>query len=134
MLPLKTTTALVAGSLLTLSSTALAEGTNQSNMNEHDREKGVVQNDDREWHGGQYGAIDELSDEGNVTLSGTVEGVDEDDNSFQLRDETGETIDVRTASNVTAREGEQVLVEGVIEDEALGIGEQIVSASVQRLR
>ena len=67
-------------------------------------------------------------------LSGIVEDVDEDDNSFELRDNTGETIDVHTSSNVAVREGEQVRVSGTMTDEALGMGEQIVSASVQRLR
>lgn len=143
---LKTTTALMTAGLLSVSSIALAEGNAPSMENrthdyqaseshqEYDRSPDDnASQDNQEWHGGEYGAIDRLPDEGKVTLSGIVADTDPDDNSFVLQDNTGETIDVHTMQNVTLNEGDRVRVSGMMEDEVLGLGEQIVSASVQRI-
>lgn len=133
----RTTTAMVTAALLSVSGAVFAEGNNyegtpSQQMNDRSRDYNTSQ-DNQEWHGGEYGAIDKLPEEGNVTLSGTVADTDNEDNSFTLEDSTGETIDVHTEQRVTLNEGDRVRVSGVMEDEALGMGEQIVSASVQRI-
>ncbi len=80
----------------------------------------------------EFDSIDALPDEGMVTISGTVEEVDIEDNSFKLRDRSGESIDVHPSKPLTVKEGQQVKVTGVMDDETagMGLGEQIVSAKV----
>ena len=79
-------------------------------------------------------AIDALPQEGPVTISGMVDTVDTDDKTFVLRDASGKTIDVHTSSKVMLQKGQTVKVSGTMSDEALGLGEEIVSARVQVLR
>lgn len=80
----------------------------------------------------EFETVDALPDEGMVTISGTVEEVDIEDNSFKLRDRSGESIDVHPTKPLTVKAGQKVKVTGVMDDETagLGIGEQIVSAKV----
>ncbi|WP_020399536.1 hypothetical protein [Kordiimonas gwangyangensis] len=80
----------------------------------------------------EFDTVDALPDEGMVTISGTVEEVDIEDNSFKLRDRSGESIDVHPTKPLTVKAGQKVKVTGVMDDETagLGIGEQIVSAKV----
>ncbi|MFC3053111.1 hypothetical protein [Kordiimonas pumila] len=81
--------------------------------------------------GSEYTAIDALPDEGYVTISGTVEAVNRDDRSFTLRDSAGDTIDVHTQSAIMVDKGQVVKVNGRMDDEVAGMGEQIVSATVK---
>ena len=78
----------------------------------------------------EFDTVDALPDEGMVTISGTVEEVDIEDNSFKLRDRSGESIDIHPTKPLTVKAGQKVKVTGVMDDEALGLGEQIVSAKV----
>lgn len=74
-------------------------------------------------------SIQGLPDKGAVSLSGTVDRVVDGD-TFVLRDNAGDTIDVHTASNVTVKKGDNVSVKGEKAAEVAGIGEEIENASV----
>ncbi|WP_417451085.1 hypothetical protein [Kordiimonas sp.] len=78
----------------------------------------------------EFDTVDALPDEGMVTISGTVDEVDIEDNSFKLRGRSGETIDVHPSQPLTVKQGQKVTVTGVMDDEVAGIGEQIVSAKI----
>lgn len=78
---------------------------------------------------GSYSSIERLPDEGKVTLSGTVSEVDDKD-SFILKDSAGKTIDVHTAKEVALDIGDKVTVSGEMQDEALGMGQEIASATI----
>ena len=78
----------------------------------------------------EFDTVDALPDEGMVTISGIVDEVDSDDNSFTLQGRSGETIDVHPLTPVTVTRGQKVTVTGMMDDEGLGIGEQIVSAKI----
>ncbi|WP_262690651.1 hypothetical protein [Kordiimonas aestuarii] len=80
----------------------------------------------------EFDTVDALPDEGMVTISGMVEEVDIEDNSFKLRDKSGESIDVHPLKPLSVKAGQKVKVTGVMGDETagLGIGEQIVSAKI----
>jgi uncharacterized protein YdeI (BOF family) len=82
-----------------------------------------------------FETVDALPDEGRVTIAGTVEEIDIEDNSFKLRDRSGESIDVHPVAALDVKVGQKVEVVGVMDDETagLGIGEQIVSAKVKIL-
>lgn len=95
--------------------------------------KAALTEDDDEWHGGEYGRIDQLPMQGKVQISGVVTDFEPEENRFELRDQTGETIDIHTAKNIDVNEGQRVRVQGMKTDEPLGVGEQIVSAQVQIL-
>lgn len=75
-------------------------------------------------------SIEELPDEGNVAISGFVESVDVDDREFTLRDTYGETIEVESNTNLAVNQGDRVTVTGEVENEFLGMGQQIVAANV----
>ncbi len=79
-----------------------------------------------------FDTVDSLPDRGPVTISGTVEAVNMDDNSFTLRDSNGDLIDIRATERLTVREGQKVNVSGTMDHVTVGpdIGEQIVSADV----
>jgi uncharacterized protein YdeI (BOF family) len=74
-------------------------------------------------------SIQSLPDKGAVNLSGTVDRVVDGD-TFVLRDNAGDTIDVHTASNVTVHKGDVVSVKGEKTAEMAGMGEEIENASV----
>ncbi|TNE64791.1 MAG: hypothetical protein EP335_06715 [Alphaproteobacteria bacterium] len=80
----------------------------------------------------EFDTIDALPDEGMVTITGLVEEVDLEDNSFKLQGKSGESIDVHPLKPITVKKGQTVKVTGVMDDETLGlgVGEQIVSAKV----
>ncbi len=72
----------------------------------------------------------EIPKSGQVSLNGTVERVVDQD-TFILRDQaTGKTVDVHTNASLTIKAGDRVQVNGTAESEALGIGHEIVNASV----
>jgi uncharacterized protein YdeI (BOF family) len=73
--------------------------------------------------------IDTLPIAGTVSLSGVVERVVDGD-TFILRDNADETIDVHTATNVSVNVGDHVSVRGEKTDEIAGMGEEITQASV----
>lgn len=81
--------------------------------------------------GKKVSAIDALPQEGNVMISGMVSSVEKEDRSFTLRDDAGQTIDVHTRDRIRVTKGDMVRVEGIMQDEALGLGEQIVKARVK---
>lgn len=81
--------------------------------------------------GKKVSAIDALPQEGNVMISGMVSSVEKEDRSFTLRDDSGQTIDVHTRDRIRVTKGDMVRVEGIMQDEALGLGEQIVKARVK---
>lgn len=74
-------------------------------------------------------AIDALPDQGVVTLSGTIESVTDED-TFILRDQAGNTIDIHTASITPVNPGDNVTVRGEKTDEMAGMGEEIRSATL----
>jgi uncharacterized protein YdeI (BOF family) len=80
-----------------------------------------------------FDTVDALPDEGMVTIAGTVEEVDIEDNSFKLRGRSGESIDVHPVKPLDVKVGQKVEVVGMMDDETagLGIGEQIVAAKVK---
>lgn len=78
---------------------------------------------------GSYSSIERLPDEGKVSLNGTVSDVDDKD-SFVLKDSAGKTIDVHTTSAVDLKVGDHVTVSGEVQDEALGMGQEIASATI----
>lgn len=88
-------------------------------------------NDDYDWKGEEYGAIDKLPDSGYVALSGTVENVFLNDQVLIVKDSTGDTIDVHTAGRFDVKKGDTVVVKGRMVDEFAGLGEEIVSARVE---
>lgn len=76
-----------------------------------------------------YSSIEHLPDEGRVTLNGTVSEV-EDKDTFILKDSAGKTIDVHTVKEVALEVGDKVTVSGQVQDEALGMGQEIASATI----
>ena len=83
------------------------------------------------FEGQRTGKIDALPDSGQVELKGTVASVDKAENKLVLRDSTGDTIDVHSASNISVREGDTVRVQGDVQSEMAGMGEEIVNAKVK---
>ncbi|MGB1539430.1 MAG: hypothetical protein ACPG80_00575 [Rickettsiales bacterium] len=73
--------------------------------------------------------IKDLPNQGSVTISGTVDSI-QNSQEFILRDSEGNTIDVDTSAKISLREGDRVQVNGVLDDELLGMGREIDSASV----
>lgn len=72
----------------------------------------------------------ELPKSGMVNREGTVERI-VNNNTFILRDKlTNKTVDVHTAANNQVAVGDHVLVKGKAESEMLGMGHQIVNASI----
>lgn len=78
------------------------------------------------------GRIESLPQTGTVSLSGTVASVSDED-TFTLKDKSGETIDVHTTETISFVEGARVKVQGQITDEAMGLGEEIKASSVNVL-
>ena len=78
--------------------------------------------------------IRSLPKQGDVSLSGTVDKVHRE--SFKLRDNSGETIDVKAAENVTStlKAGDKVKVSGTMDDKFLGMGKKINAATVVSAR
>lgn len=76
-----------------------------------------------------YTSIDALPDDGMVSIKGTVSKVSDSD-TIILKDVKGDTIDVHTKGKVSVNVGDTVTVSGEMEDEALGMGEQIVNATI----
>ncbi len=87
----------------------------------------------KEWHGGEYGSIDKLPETGKVMLQGKVTSVSDDKMRFVLEDHTGETIDVHTQAAVNVRVGDTVKVNGMMDDEIAGMGEEIKAYKVSRI-
>lgn len=73
--------------------------------------------------------VDNLPSSGNVMLMGTVQRIADRD-TFILRDDAGNTIDVHTNAALQVRNGERVQVNGTVQSEALGIGREVVNARV----
>ncbi|MCH2546385.1 MAG: hypothetical protein MK052_02080 [Alphaproteobacteria bacterium] len=73
--------------------------------------------------------IDSLPEKGAVSLMGTVDRVVDND-TFILRDTSGDTIDVHTSANYEANVGDMVSVKGDKTAEIAGMGEEIKNASV----
>lgn len=72
----------------------------------------------------------ELPKEGNVTRIGTVQRI-VDENTFILLDQqTGQTVDVHTVNNLSLKEGTRVRVKGTADSDVLGMGHEIVNATV----
>lgn len=64
--------------------------------------------------------IDNLPEEGMVTLSGTVESIN-NDREFTLRDQTGTIdVDIESGQSMTLKKGDQVTVTGKIDDDITG--------------
>ena len=78
------------------------------------------------------GRIESLPQTGTVSLSGTVASVGDED-TFTLKDKSGETIDIHTTETISFVEGARVKVQGQITDEAMGLGEEIKASSVNVL-
>lgn len=73
--------------------------------------------------------IERLPDQGNVSLTGTVTDVDE--NEYVVQDSQGETIDVKaTATAQDIQVGDKVRVDGQMTDELLGLGQEIERANI----
>lgn len=80
----------------------------------------------------QINNIDSLPDKGTVSLEAIVDSVD-GQRSLTVRDEMGNTIDVKTLSNLSVKEGDRVAVNGTVESDFAGIGHEIASATVNKL-
>ena len=76
--------------------------------------------------------IDGLPQEGTVSLSGTVDKIN-NDTKFTLRDAAGEKIDINTSAKVAVNEGDSVNVDGRIQPEAAGMGREIIATDVTKL-
>lgn len=74
-------------------------------------------------------AIENLPQGGEVKISGVVDKVVDAD-TFVLRDEAGDTIDIHVSSNLEAKAGDQVSVQGVLADEMAGVGKEITANDV----
>ena len=86
--------------------------------------------DDTDWIGQEYGAIDKLSEDGGVSFSGTVKAVYPSEQVVIVRDSKDDTIDVYTIKRLQVKEGGEVVVQGQMVDEFAGLGREIVSARV----
>ncbi len=73
--------------------------------------------------------LDNLPDEGQVTLKGVISELDDRD-TFILEDSAGNTIDVHTRTPVSLKVGDSVTVTGKVEDELLGMGQEIADATI----
>lgn len=73
--------------------------------------------------------ISALPDEGPITLMGTVADID-DSTEFTLRDRNGDTIDVELSEAQTLEVGDSVVIGGIVDDEFLGMGQEINDATV----
>lgn len=80
----------------------------------------------------QSATIQDLPKKGLASIEGTVESIDSS-SEFVLRDATGETIDVQSSTRLSLQAGDRVQVKGLVEAEAMGVGEEINSASVSKL-
>lgn len=76
--------------------------------------------------------IEALPKEGSVELNGVVDRVS-NDTKFILRDASGKTIDVHTASTADVKAGDTVSVNGDMKSELLGFGRKIENAKVLEL-
>lgn len=80
---------------------------------------------------GVFYRIDDLPDDGAVTLIGWVTDIDAEDNTFRVKGKSGETIDVHSPELMAVKAGQKVKVQGQMNDELAGvIGEEIVAAKV----
>ncbi len=77
-------------------------------------------------------SISELPKDGQVTIQGIVASVD-DKKNFTLQDSTGKTIDVEATQALSVTKGDQVSVDGKVKSKALGMGQEIASATVIKL-
>lgn len=84
------------------------------------------------WDLDAQGKIDQLPDSGTVSLTGTVSNV-RDEDSFSIEDATGNSIDVHSTKPLNLTQGTRVKVRGQMDDEAIGLGEEINNASVEVL-
>lgn len=73
--------------------------------------------------------IESLPARGTVSLNGTVDRIVDED-TFVLRDSTGETIDIHTSGAFALNEGDSVSVRGEKTSKIVGIGREIKDATV----
>lgn len=73
--------------------------------------------------------ISSLPKEGAVSISGEVAKVD-DKREFTLKDAKGDTITVKSKSDITVQEGAKVSVNGEIQNKMLGLSKSIAADSV----
>lgn len=107
---LKITTAIVSVSILAASSYAIA------NENKAEINSNIEIN------------IEQLPDSGIVELSGTVSEI-EGTKEFTLTDSKGETIDIKSANDLSLKIGDKVDVNGVVKESLLGLGKKSIKAS-----
>lgn len=84
------------------------------------------------WDLDAQGKIDQLPESGTVSLTGTVSSV-RDEDTFSIEDADGNSIDVHANQKLNLSQGTRVKVRGQMDDEALGLGEEINNASVEVL-
>jgi len=77
-------------------------------------------------------SVKELPKKGMASIAGSVADVDSP-TEFTLKDADGNTIDVTSETRLSLQKGDRVRVQGLVEAEALGIGEEITGASVAKL-
>ncbi len=83
-----------------------------------------------EWKGKEYQHIADLPDAGDVAIRGQVVAMRPGDQVFILRDTSGETVDVHTVSDVSLNRGDMVMVKGRVDNEIMGMGEEIWARTV----
>jgi uncharacterized protein YdeI (BOF family) len=111
--------------LTVLSTTAMLAVSTQSIADSNDLSVSINTNSDSV-------IIENLPDQGDITISGTVERVI-DQNKMIISDRTGDTIDVNTNQPIDIKMGETVTVKGNLDSEIAGIGKQIVDATITEI-
>lgn len=96
----------------------------------YNRSKDLKMENDAYLRNRQYTLIEDLPEEGQVMISGTVSGIDNEKGEIILADISGETINVQSRHKTHLSVGDEITVTGRMEDEFLFFGDVIVADKV----